>query len=316
MGVRDAGACGDSDPLLVFVHIPKTGGTTLVTLLAQRYAPEAIRKIMMRGMSLIVPPRARASSSLISASKIRRLKWALRDPERVRLIHGHFDLSLERFLPSRASMFTILRDPVERAISHYYHYRRQSGDPAHNLAISSTLAEWVSARGLVEMDNGQTRRLAGEMNLPVGRVSERTLEKAKENLASKFSVIGLTERFEESQVLLSRAFGWRYTRPATRNVGTNRPARSEISEAELRLIRNRNSFDVELYRFAAELFARSAASVNMDAELILLRSAPEDIGSVRQESQRAVLHERHPASLVQSLLSTELLQHLRRRMSH
>jgi len=285
-------------------------------MLAQRYAPEAIRKIMMRGMSLIVPPGAKASASLISASKIRRLKWALRDPERVHLIHGHFDLSLERFLPSRARLFTILRDPVERAMSHYYHYRRQSGDPARNLAMSSTLAEWISARGLVEMDNGQTRRLAGELNLPVGRVSERTLDQAKKNLASKFSVIGLTERFEESQVLLSRAFGWQYTRPAARNVGANRPARTEISEAELRLIRNCNSFDVELYRFAAELFARSAASVNMDTELSLLRSAPEDIGPVRQESQRAVLHGRRPASLVQNLLPTELLQHLRRRMSH
>ncbi|HXZ92805.1 MAG TPA: sulfotransferase family 2 domain-containing protein [Burkholderiales bacterium] len=316
MGVPDAGARGDSDPLLVFLHIPKTGGTTLVTMLAQRYAPETIRKIMMRGMSLIVPPREKASGSLISASKIRRLKRALRDPERVRLIHGHFDLSLERLLPSRASLFTILRDPVERAISHYYHYRRQSNDPANGLAMRSTLAEWVSARGLVEMDNGQTRRLAGEMRLPVGRVSERMLEKAKENLASKFSVIGLTERFEESQVLLSRAFGWRYTRPAVRNVGTNRPARSGISEAELRLIRNCNCFDVELYRFAAELFARSAANVNMDTELSLLRSAQENIGSVRQDLRGAVLNVRRRASLVRELLSAGLFQHLRRRMGH
>jgi hypothetical protein len=34
-----------------------------------------------------------------------------------------------------------------------------TADPVYPLATRSTLGQWVGACGLVEMDNGQTRRL-------------------------------------------------------------------------------------------------------------------------------------------------------------
>jgi hypothetical protein len=271
----------DRTSLIAFVHIPKTAGTTLNSMLERQYSSDELHEVMMRGMSWIAPEPRLVPRPLISLSKINRLKSALRCPRRLRVIHGHFDLSILKLLPPDARCFTLLRDPVERAISHYYHYRRMVADPVHALAMRSTLAQWVDACGLVEMDNGQTRRLAGEMNLPCGRVTPSILERAKSNLA-RFAVVGLTERFEESLILLHHAFHWPLHRLPARNVGSGRPHRSEVGEETLRAIEDRNRFDRDLYRFASELFERALAKIDIGRELARL-SAPARRAAPREQ---------------------------------
>lgn len=263
----------DQNGLIAFIHIPKTAGTTLNSILARQYSPDEIHEVMMRGMSWIAPEPTIVPRPLISFSKIHRLKAALKCSRRPRVIHGHFDLSIIKLLPAGARCFTLLRDPIERAISHYYHYRRMTADPIHPLAMRSTLAQWVGACGLVEMDNGQTRRLAGEMKLPCGRVTPVMLERAKSNLAG-FAVVGLTERFEESLILLQRAFNWPLHRLPARNVGENRPPRTEVGAEAMRAIEDSNRFDLDLYRFACGLFERAVGGIDMKSALALLRAAP------------------------------------------
>lgn len=269
----------ESKGLVAFVHIPKTAGTTLNSILAQEYSPEETYEVMMRGMSLSLSKAMIMPKPVISYSKIRRLKSALKHQPGLRLIRGHFDLSLGKLLPPNTQFFTLLRDPVERAISHYYHYRRRSADPIHPLAMRSTLTEWVSSCGLVEMDNGQTRRLAGEINLPYGQVSPQMLDRAKSNLARNFAVVGLTERFEETLILLHRAFGWPLYGFTERNVGIGRPLRSGISRQALEAIERCNRFDLDLYRFASALFDHAVGKIDMQGELARLRVASECIDS-------------------------------------
>ena len=261
----------DRNGVIAFLHIPKTAGTTLNSILARQYLPHETHEIMMRGMSWLVPGPAIVPRPLIAFSKIRRLKSALKGGRKVRIVHGHFDLSIRKALPADARLFTLLRDPVERAISHYYHYRRQTSDPIHALAMRSTLTEWVGACGLVEMDNGQTRRLAGEMNLPCGCVTPGMLDRAKSNLARYFAVVGLTERFEESLVLLRREFNWPQARFPARNVGEDRPRRGEVGADALRAIENLNRFDLNLYEFACDLFERAVSRIDMAGELSRLK---------------------------------------------
>lgn len=268
----DTGSAHDS--LIAFVHIPKTAGTTLNAMLARAYAPDETCEIMMRGMSLRVPGTAILPKPTISFSKIRRLRSALKHRPAPRLIRGHFDLSLGKLLPADTRYFTLLRDPVERAVSHYYHYRRQTTDPIQPLAMRSTLTEWVRSCGLVEMDNGQTRRLAGAMKLPCGQVTRQTLERAKSALAGNFEVVGLTERFDETLILLHRAFGWPLVRLAAHNVGDGRTQHGRLSAEELNAIGACNRYDLELYRFACALFDRAVREIDMAGELARLRNAP------------------------------------------
>ena len=55
---------------------------------------------------------------------------------------GHFLAYLEPYLGRKLDTFTILRDPVERTISHYYHARRAREHPYHADALSMPLAEF------------------------------------------------------------------------------------------------------------------------------------------------------------------------------
>jgi len=250
---------GERERLIGFMHIPKTAGTTLNAMLAEQFLPEQRYEVMMRGMNWRVPGRRLLARPLISFSKLRRLRAALATRRDVRLLHGHFDLSIRGLFPGDIRLFTFLRDPLERAISHYFHYRRRSDDAIHPLAMRSSLVEWVRARGLVEMDNGQTRRLAGMMNVRCGALTRAALELAKSNLA-KFAVVGLTERFDESLLLLHRAFGWPLRRLRPCNVGANRPGRDAFGGDVRTAIVEHNALDVELYGFARELLERALRS--------------------------------------------------------
>jgi len=239
-------------------------------------------------MSLILPRPRIIPKPLISFSKIRRLKAALAG-HTVRLIRGHFDMSLSKHLPSNTQFFTLLRDPVERAISHFYHYRRATTDPIHPLAMRSTLIEWVSASGVVEMDNGQTRRLAGEMNVPCGRVTLQMLDRAKANLAKNFAVIGLTERFDESLILLHRQFGWPLQRVRDLNIGENRPQRTDLSKETRKILDDCNHFDLDLYQFASDLFEQAVSKIDMEGELVRLGVASHEL-ALRQVGEIAAHH--------------------------
>ena len=86
--------------VVAFLHIPKTAGTTLNAILASQYSPDQTREIMMRGMSWLVPRPTLVPKPLISFSKIWRLRSTLRYGRSVRMIHGHFDLSIKEVLPS------------------------------------------------------------------------------------------------------------------------------------------------------------------------------------------------------------------------
>ena len=71
-------------------------------------------------------------------------------------------------------------------------------------------------------------------------------------------MVGLTERFDESFILMRRAIGWRLPMYMTRNVSKGPPP-PPPSDVALQLIRDRNRLDLELYEYARELFAAAAA---------------------------------------------------------
>src|SRR5439155_16537110 len=103
--------------------------------------------------------------------------------------------------------------------------------------------------------NDQTRLLAGkDYASRSGACSHEMLAAAKRNLRDHFAVVGLTEDFDRSLILMKRVLGWSYPFYIRQNVNHRRPQKEDIPGETLRVIQAYNELDCELYRYGKELF--------------------------------------------------------------
>ncbi len=230
---------------LVFVHVPKTAGTTLKKVFARQYGHESLFKTQ---------PEEDLEGTV---SRLRDLDRAER--QRVRLIQGHMPFGIHEALGAPVRYVTMLRNPVDRMVSHYYYARRIPDHYLYDAVHSMSLREYVETSGggiSLEMDNGQVRSIAGAPHhlVEAGECSREMLDMAKRNLALRFDAVGILERFDESLLVFRRAFDWRIPLYIRRNVTKDRPSVREIDDQTLAIIEEHNRYDLELYRFAVELF--------------------------------------------------------------
>jgi hypothetical protein len=227
---------------LIFVHIPKAAGSTLQEILVKRF--RGVRGYRFTGN----PDRVHAFRSL-----------SREDRDSFDLLQGHVHFGLHECLSRPATYITMLRDPVDRIVSHYHFVM---ANPGHYLYAQTsgrglTLHEYAVLRPSNELDNDQVRWLCAREHgdVPVGHVSREMLEEAKWNLANAFSVVGIMERFNESVECLKARFGWADVRvPERRNTNRHRPSIAQIPVETLDAIRRLNRYDLELYNFASALF--------------------------------------------------------------
>ncbi len=209
--------------MLAYIHIQKTAGQTVRAILRKNFGT--------RHCDLPV------DSSRINS---RAIAWIRRCYPELEVLSGHAVVPggvLELY--ENARVFTVLREPVARAISHYQFNNRRLTDP-------EPLAEWVSGN-----TNRQVRALAGEENL----------DKAIEFLETRVGFTGLTEQFDESLILFRKwvnhdQFDIGY---APVNIASKNEIRQKIisSESQFALIQESNQLDTRLYEYVkSEIYPR------------------------------------------------------------
>lgn len=165
---------------------------------------------------------------------------------RLRAVFGHFGYGVHEELGIAGRYITLLRDPVTRVISHYFHHGRENPEELAQMSLE----EFVSTRS--RHLNLQTRMLTPELSSDAD-VSTEALALAKHRLG-EFTAVGVTERFDESLLLLAQELGWSLPFYKRENDNPTPVSLNNLSHGLVAEIAERNSLDVELHRWASERF--------------------------------------------------------------
>jgi len=229
---------------LIFFHIPKTGGLTLAAIMLRQYPPGSIFDLWLQ--------RPETFSGF----------EALTEEERMNLrgLTGHMPFGYHGRLAPGARYVTMLRNPEKRLVSEFWHLRQDPADWGAWQAPPSALESldaYVDYLAENHMADAQTRLLSGYLGEkdrpPLVPMPDDALEQAKQNLVDHVAVAGLTERFDESLVLMKREFGW--SKPIyhlRRNVRAQKQQKAPIAEETVARIAALTRNDTELVAFAEE----------------------------------------------------------------
>jgi hypothetical protein len=206
----------------VFLHIPKTAGTSLRRMMDKAFWGQPALNVPSTG-----PRRERIE------------RMSQQQFDRYAIYRGHF-------LPEFATrvrnpfLFTFLREPQDRLLSHYYYYYHQPDGTG--LPIQAFLED--PARS----DNMITRALAGEARAAV----------AIEALAA-MDFIGFTEDFEHDVGLVLRMLGREGVVEERTKVTPTRAALDDLPSGVRAALEERTSEDRKVYEWAIANRQKSAA---------------------------------------------------------
>lgn len=253
----EPGASDFPAPRLVFLHLARTGGTSLSDVFARWYRPDQSRVHLFVDDVALTPVAVLAN---------------------LRVIAGHIPFAALPLIPGRFLTMTVLRDPFERTLSHFYNLQRR--DPLYR---DVSLEEFVFNESDFHAGNYQAHYLAHDFDLanawrtyspeerlasmgfdryeqnPLQMLFEITIDRtddfdaqlladAAANL-DRIELVGTTERLNEVSSHVAHLFG-RKTEPPGRLNRSTPIDRLEIDARIRRRIDERTAVDRELYDLA------------------------------------------------------------------
>lgn len=216
----------NSLPVMISVHVPKTGGVAFRSILHAIYG----RTLCLR----YGKPDEKEKRDLPVI------------PANTRCIHGHFASdAFDNILPNKA-LITWIRHPVQQVVSTYRHFLRNP-DPA-NRSSRMLHDKRLSLREFAALD--------GIRNITTGYF-------LKNRRLDDFFFLGITEHFDLSIALFLSLMGIKMDLRMPRlNADRFRRRASVLPEEDLRQISLLNRQDIEWYEEALRQFTKAAGAIS------------------------------------------------------
>jgi hypothetical protein len=243
----------------VFLHIPKTGGTSLREHIMDN----------VKAHQITMPERPENIHHLKKnySHYLNRHDYIY--------VRGHFANDWQRFLNDymqETQCFTMLRDPIARFRSSYQYQVENwltKGSYIESVAkrtpqnlsdvidifdADAQLPVYRNNEFFFEYNDGMTRRLCGAgWNNPYRQTTPAMLDAAKANLKSRFKIIGVTEEYNKFLFLLKNEFDWDIQPSIRKNVAKKKMHVSDIDRDKIAAL---NQLDIELHAYATQLSER------------------------------------------------------------
>jgi hypothetical protein len=230
-------------PLHVFLHVPKTAGSSLRTVLSREYGA---RKVFYYDL----PAGDRRGFDAIGAEMRERLRGRTAG-----LVTGHQFLGIHQALRVPCTYFTLLRDPIERVLSEYFYAFTY---PHHRLREEITSGRLSPMEFLAGPRHAQPTAQASQL---AGRTTRPAAEAAIANIRHAIAAVGIAEEFDRSLLLFARRLGWAPPLYVARNVTRLAAAQSEA--------RARARVEAEAHRalYAPDAAVHEAARARFEADI-------------------------------------------------
>lgn len=240
---------------LLFLHVPKTGGTTIHHDLRETFGVSYLRSTLNR---------ARGGHEFLTADELER--HLAPAASGMLAISGHLLRCPVPLQDPEVVYTTVVRDPFDWALSHYFHARRKAWIPS-DASFETYLTDHYG------LGNYQTLHFA-----PTGRAVDAI------PVLERFAVVGVTDQLRRYRQMLAAFVTEEMGVPMTigertDNVAPNRTRTPlDLHAHEQRVVLEVLGEDVKLYHYARMLFLRQwqkrassrtvHASVRSDFELL------------------------------------------------
>ncbi len=211
---------------LISIHIPKTAGTSFRNILSDIYGKGLFRVDITNKEIMVVNQDPNFSEQNLFAMTV---------------AHGHFNMEQfrEKFeYDPKVPVVVWLRDPVERIISHYRYLSSILHDDAADERVLIVLKRME--KSLLEFAS----RPSSQNKITNGYFKGMMLK--------DFAFVGIVENFEKDIQRLSHIMDWKIKKIYRHNVTSKKSV--NVSEDELRILKNLNAKDIEIYEQAKANF--------------------------------------------------------------
>ncbi len=228
---------------ILFDHIPKCGGTSLNLYLVAHY-PE--RKIFT--VNGIKPTESIEEFKALAPCKKTRYD----------LVKGHLAIELLDHVSAEMLKITVLRDPIDRIISHFYYAKRTKQHYLYSKIKKSgmDLEQYVTSGLSDELQNYYTTFFSGLTARDVERNPEKAIIRAVQIVQERYDIVGFLDDFKSFANELKKQAKFRHDYQDVRlNITANRPSLDDILPSTLKIIEELNHIDVSFYKKIKEVRA-------------------------------------------------------------
>jgi hypothetical protein len=240
----------DGQPRFFFVHVMRTGGTTL---------EQQLRRTFPRAEVYPDPDLDFPDGDIMYHLEVSYLLGLPAERRRrIRLFYGHFPFVVTEMLGADFVTITLLRDPVERTMS-LLRVLREQREAWRDLTLDQLYDDHNMFPRLIH--NHQTKLFSiTAADRPQSYRDEISVDGARLELAQqnleRVDLIGLTEQYGEFVATARARFGWQLSEQTRLNTAA---AALDDSSALRDRIAADNAIDMELYAYARALVARREA---------------------------------------------------------
>lgn len=216
---------------IIFIHIPKTGGTTLNAAMQNTYW-QTETNFNYRHIEL--KTKKSNAGDIFSVSNIEKYR--------------------------NYKIFMMLRDPLDRVISEYYFIKERKNFMNLLNKEAKNFEEYILN---FQTQNGVVNFLKGRTFFSKKPSTTQDLKEIIQCIDQIPITVGIFESFNKSMAYISKHTGIEWNNKIeVKRMTFKRPRVSEIDPKLLEIIRNNNQLDIQLYNYCKEKFELSTAHLD------------------------------------------------------